>query len=51
VERQRHGGAAATVWTRGGEDGEGASLPRERGRGEEGIAQGGAVTSPEVGRG
>jgi hypothetical protein len=51
VERRRRGGAAVVAWTRGGEDGDGASLARERGRGEEGIARGGAVTSPEVGKG
>jgi hypothetical protein len=39
------------VWTRDGEDGEVVSLPRERGRGEEGIARGGVVMSPEVGKG
>jgi hypothetical protein len=32
-ERRRRGGGAATAaWTRGGEDGEGAALPRERSR-------------------
>jgi hypothetical protein len=44
-------GMGAMEWRwRGGKDGEGASPPRVRGRGEEGKEWGGTITSHEVGR-